>query len=131
MKLSELEPYAAGTVINVMDCPAKTRLESLGVRPGAVITRLFSSVCGDPSAYSAWGQPLRFPRFFPPIRPFSAFTGERVDLKKLLWYNHSIQTGLCGRDRHDATLRPAGVAVSPGLPVVSDPEFLRLPQRQI
>lgn len=52
MKLSELKPYAAGTVIHVTDCPAKTRLESMGVRPGALVTRLFTSVCGDPSAYS-------------------------------------------------------------------------------
>ncbi len=52
MRLSELAPFSAGRVVRVLECPARLRLESMGVSAGAEITRLFGSVFGDPSAYS-------------------------------------------------------------------------------
>lgn len=52
MRLNELPPYGAGRIASVGECPAKRRLESMGVRAGALVTRLFSSVFADPAAYS-------------------------------------------------------------------------------
>lgn len=54
-RLSELEKYGVCHVEKVLPCPAKERLEALGVCPGAELVKLFTAPCGDPAAYLVKG----------------------------------------------------------------------------
>lgn len=55
MPLSRAKLNSPVRVELVADSPAKARLESLGIVPGAVIEPLFTAACGSPTAYSVRG----------------------------------------------------------------------------
>ena len=55
MKLSLLKPYNACMVVSVDESGGDTRLTDMGITKGAVITRLFSAPCGEPTAYLVKG----------------------------------------------------------------------------
>lgn len=54
-RLSDLELHGVCRVISIEECPARIRMEALGVCPGAELVKLFTAPSGDPAAYLVKG----------------------------------------------------------------------------